>query len=158
MKDDAQIPRTPLLELVCPPQTDMLRLIRSVVTTVAAELGFPSEETSQIELSVDEACTNVIRHAYAEVGPAGVPAPELRVEIRPGPDYLMVRVIDEGSGLPPEGSRGVSCIEEYAEQEKPKGLGSFIITHFMDEVSYDSPPGMGTVLSMVKYLRRSQQA
>jgi anti-sigma regulatory factor (Ser/Thr protein kinase) len=133
----------------------MLRLIRSVVTTVSYELGFSPDEASLIELAVDEACTNVIHHAYDESAVTRTAAPEMRVQIRPAPDRLAVRIIDEGVGLPHTGALGVSGIEEYASQPEPKGLGSYIIAQFMDEVVYDSPPGSGTVLSMVKYLHRS---
>jgi anti-sigma regulatory factor (Ser/Thr protein kinase) len=153
---EEQALRTAVLELICPPQTDMLRLIRSVVTVVSTELGFSPEEASLIELSVDEACTNVIFHAYGEAAPPSSPEPELRVQIRPAPDRLAICVIDEGTGLCEGSPRGVSCVEEYASQQEPKGLGSYIIARFMDEVVYDSPPGAGTVLTMVKYLHKPQ--
>jgi anti-sigma regulatory factor (Ser/Thr protein kinase) len=147
----------PILELICPPQTDMLRLIRSVVATVSGELGFSPEETSFIELSVDEACTNVIFHAYGDAAADDAPIPELRVQLCPASDRLVISVIDEGTGFQPNRMRGVSCVEEYASQPQPKGLGLYIIGRFMDEVAYDSPSGLGTVLSMVKYLRRPRE-
>jgi len=146
----------PILDLVCPPRTDMLRLIRSVVATVSRELGFAPDETSMIEISVDEACTNVIRHAYGDEKPEDPQRIVIRVQIRPGPDHLVIRVIDHGSGTPGGEPKGISSIEEYSSQTRPKGLGSYIISQFMDEVAYDSPPGAGTVLSMVKYLHRSR--
>jgi len=151
---DEQPRRVPVLDLICPPQTDMLRLIRSVVATVSQELGFSAEEAGLIELAVDEACTNVIVHAYGEMDEARKAESVLRVQIRAASDRLAIQVIDTGSGLP-EGRRGVDSLEEYTARPRPSGLGSFIITHFMDEVAYDSPEGSGsgTVLSMVKYLR-----
>jgi len=147
---------TPVLELICPPQTNMLALIRSVVATVAREVGFPPDEIGLIELSVDEACTNVIQHAYREEGKTGLKPPELRVEIRPAGDHVAICVIDEGAGLATDSPRGVSCVEEYASKPEPKGLGSYIIARFMDEVVYGSPPGSGTVLSMVKYRHQAR--
>jgi len=151
---DAGSHRMPVLELICPPQTEMLSLIRNVVATVARERGFSSDEVNLIESAVDEACTNVICHAYREVARPRGEMPQLSVQIRPASDHLAIRIIDEGIGLPSEGPRSISCLEEYTSQPEPKGLGLYIISQFMDEVVYDSPPGSGTVLSMVKYLRR----
>lgn len=145
--------RQPVLDLICPPQTDMLRLIRSVVALISHELGFSVEEAGQIEIAVDEACTNVICHAYGEINQNQVEEMCLRVQIRAAPDRLAIRVIDSGAGIPDGQARGVSSIEEYSAKKRPSGLGSFIISHFMDEVAYDSPEGAGTVLSMVKYRR-----
>jgi len=144
---------TPSLDLLCPPQTGMLSLIRRVVAAVLREIGFAPEQASLIELSVDEACTNVIHHAYASAQTSDCGQPILRVQICPALDHVAIRVIDQGRGVPPEGLCGVSSAEEYASRPQPKGLGMFIIGRFMDKVEYDSPPGSGIVLSMVKYLR-----
>jgi anti-sigma regulatory factor (Ser/Thr protein kinase) len=154
---EAWPPEGTVLDLICPPQTDVLHLIRGVVVSVSREIGFPPDDASQIELSVDEACTNVIRHAYgdtaSEPSRSRLEQAVLRVQIRPAADRLAIRVIDRGRGLPRTRPPGVVSLEEYLSQPEPKGLGLFIIGKFMDEVVYDSPPGSGTVLSMVKYLR-----
>lgn len=146
-------PRGPILELVCPPQTDMLALIRRVIVATAHEVGFSPEEVHSIEMSVDEACANVIRHAYRDRDEND--EANIHVQIRAASDHLSIRIVDTGSGLPADGARGVSSVEEYALREKPNGLGTFIIGQFMDEVAYDTPADSGTVLSMVKYLRRT---
>jgi len=148
----------PTLDLLCPPQTSMLSLIRGVVATVSREIGFAADETGQIEISVDEACTNVINHAYGNLQAGTCEEPIIHVQIRPATDHVAIRVTDRGKGVPPNGLRGVSSAEEYAWRPKAKGLGMFIVRRFMDEVGCDSPPGSGTVLSMVKYLRGPQKA
>lgn len=154
--------QSPVLHLTCPPQTDMLHLIRKIVATVSREVGFSPEDASLIEISVDEACTNVIRHAYGDLC-AGAPGartedPLLRLEICPDCDRLAISVIDRGASAPDGRFRSVSSLEEYIAQPHPRGLGYYIITKFMDEVAYDSPPGRGTVLSMVKYLHQPSAA
>jgi len=150
---EAWPPDGTVLDLRCPPQTDVLHLIRGVVVTVSREIGFAPDDTSLIELSVDEACTNVIRHAYGETPDALSASAFLRVQLCPAADRLAIRVIDRGAGLPRASLKGVGSIEEYASQPEPRGLGLFIIGQFMDEVACESPPGSGTVLFMVKYLR-----
>jgi anti-sigma regulatory factor (Ser/Thr protein kinase) len=140
------------LELVCPSCTDILQLIRSVIATVCREIGFSPDDATLVEVSVDEACTNVVRHAYDEPARGGPDTAVLRVQVQPAADRLAIRVIDAGAGVPPEGFQGVSSPEEYMALAEPRGLGLFIINRFMDEVAVESPSGSGTVLSMVKYL------
>src|SRR2546430_2169083 len=53
-----------LLELRFQSDPRLLHIVRSIVGQSAALCGFPEEDTQFIILAVDEACTNVIRHAY----------------------------------------------------------------------------------------------
>ena len=52
-------------QLRIPSETDNLELIREFVTKVAEKVGFNLDDTGNIELACDEACTNVIKHAYS---------------------------------------------------------------------------------------------
>ena len=45
-------------------RTDNLLEVREFVLDAARTFGFSEEEASKIVLAVDEACTNVIKHAY----------------------------------------------------------------------------------------------
>ena len=45
-------------------RTDKLLEVREFVLEAARNSGFSEEEASKIVLAVDEACTNVIKHAY----------------------------------------------------------------------------------------------
>jgi serine/threonine-protein kinase RsbW len=47
-----------------PSSTENLALIREFVTAVGTQAGFTDDEVARLELAVDEACTNVIEHAY----------------------------------------------------------------------------------------------
>jgi serine/threonine-protein kinase RsbW len=140
--------RPPVLDLSCPPRTGMLRFIRRIVSAVSREAGFPDDATAQIELAVDEACTNVIEHAYGDRSDAGH---TLHLTIGLGAEHMTIRVVDSGDGLPEDRLSGVRSIEEYVDRSPPRGLGSYIIEQFMDEVQCDTSRGQGTVLSMVKY-------
>ncbi len=148
------------LDLVCSPRTEVLNLIRNVVTTVSREAGFGPDDTSQIEISVDEACTNVIRHAYTGY-PKGADDPgqvALRVQICPMADRMAITVIDQGRRTSCEAFRGIASLEEYiAQPQAHHGLGSYIISRFMDKVEYHSSPETGTVLVMVKYRRSTEE-
>lgn len=147
----------PILDLACPPRTDMLRFIRRIVLAAAHELGLPAEQASQIEISVDEACTNVIRHAYGEGESSDAVEAGIRLRIHFASDRVTIQITDSGCGMPPDGAHGATSLSEYIELAEPHGLGSLIINRFMDEVRYDSHTEKGTVLFMIKYLDRPSE-
>ncbi len=57
-----------------------------------------------MRLAVTEACTNVVRHAYA--GDEADDQSALRVELRPQPRGMLVVVEDRGRGLAPSPDGG----------------------------------------------------
>jgi len=134
-------------ELHCPADERILRWVRSVVVQTALGHGFDEDTVHQIELSVDEACANVVEHAYPE--PPDLPFP-LVVRFECHPDSLCITVIDRGSGA---GRRGaVKTLEEYLTVKRYRGLGTYIMQRFMDKVEFSQSPGEGTCVSMVKFL------
>jgi serine/threonine-protein kinase RsbW len=151
-------------EIRCVPEGEALWPMRTFVTSIAREIGFPEEDVDKIELAVDEACANVIRHAYKHLGVSpDLPEDEraadddaqqcvLRLRIVMGEDFLRISIIDHGIGManrPP----GVGSVKEYTDRGGTGGLGTYIIKNFMDEVEYDYPADSGTILTMTKYLR-----
>ena len=80
-------------ELSLPAQSENLKKIRHAVSDFAASLGVPDETIADLRLAVNEACSNVVRHAYG--GTVG----EMRVEARPSGSSLLVFVRDSGRGL-----------------------------------------------------------
>ncbi|WP_339622397.1 ATP-binding protein, partial [Eubacterium sp.] len=63
-------------------------------------------------------------------------------------DKLTIRVEDNGEGYEPE-----SVSEPELPGNQTGGFGLFIIKSLMDEVEIVSNKGMGTSITMVKYLR-----
>jgi anti-sigma regulatory factor (Ser/Thr protein kinase) len=49
-----------------PSSTDNLAMIRDFVASVGEKAGFDEKEVMKLSLAVDEACANVIEHAYGE--------------------------------------------------------------------------------------------
>lgn len=47
-----------------PSSTENLALIRDFVSAIGAQVGFDENEIARLALAVDEACANVIEHAY----------------------------------------------------------------------------------------------
>lgn len=149
------------LEVRSPVETRVLGHIRRIITTLAEDMNFSPEDVEKIELAVDEACTNVVRHAYKHLGVSPDLPPEerqppgtecvLRVRTVLYESAMEIQVIDYGIGLR-NAPKGVNSIDEYLERKGTGGLGNYIIRNFMDEVSYDYPEDRGTVLTMTKYL------
>jgi serine/threonine-protein kinase RsbW len=125
-------------------QTDELRKVRSRVGELARSLGFSTPDVGEIELAVDEALANVIRHGYG--GPCDEPI-EVTIEPTSGESAEGLRIIirDYGKQVDP------ACIDgRVLDDVRPGGLGVHIIRSIMDEVHYATASGGGMRLTMFK--------
>jgi serine/threonine-protein kinase RsbW len=82
------------LKLSLPARSEHLGTVRRALAEFAASLGADDDVIANLRLAVNEACTNVVRHAYD-----GELAGELEVEAKPEGDQLVVVVQDAGRGL-----------------------------------------------------------
>lgn len=162
---ESAVTKTVELEIRCPLDTEVLSVIRTFITSLACQMGFSEDQAGEIEMAVDEACANVIRHAYKHLGispdleeggkMSGEGLPDdcvLLLRVSLNSTCLRVQVIDNGIGMNRKPG-GVCSIEEFTSKGGAGGLGTYIIKNFMDEVDYDYPPNKGTILTMTKYLR-----
>lgn len=138
------------IRLISPASPWVLGHIRTLVSSVAWQMGFSEDAIHQIELSVDEACTNAMQHGYDD---CAAQDSAISVCLHPLPDGLRIDIIDHGcgshSGQP---HSGTSSIEEYIALERPEGLGTYIMHRFMDQVVFSFPPPQGTVVTLVKHI------
>ena len=79
--------------LSLPARSEYLSTIRRAVSDFAVALGVDEETIADLRLAVNEACSNVVRHAYDRDDGS------MTVEARPLGGYLVVVVEDEGRGL-----------------------------------------------------------
>src|SRR5688500_8344754 len=103
------------------------------------------EETIfDVNVAVDEACTNIIEHAYS-------PDEDGTIEIRCkllGENKCAVLIKDHGK--PFDQSRRVQVdTTSSLEERKPGGLGLFFIRALVDEIYYEYKDGY-EILTMVK--------
>ena len=123
---------------------DRLKLVRALVLEAARMGGCPDEVARDLVLAVDEACQNVIRHAYA-----GVPSAEMELEIRRGADLVVFRLRDYGPKVDPR-----AVAPRDLDDLRPGGLGTHFIHSIMDEVAFLQPEdGRGNILRMVRKRR-----
>ncbi len=128
-----------------PSQTENLEIIRSFVGHIARRVGFDDEDANKIEIAVDEACSNVIKHAYER--DARQP---IDIVIKIDYDKLTVIVTDHGKGFDPSSIK-MPDMKEYLAELRVGGLGIYLMRSLMDEVAYDIKPGVRNQVKMVKY-------
>jgi len=132
-------------ELEIESRVENLRIISDFVKNALAQLGVDPAFEYNIQLVVDEACTNIIKHAYAgDVGPIA-----LILEMRE--DELIIIMKDKGKpfdfgSVPPPDLAG------DLESRKIGGLGIFLMKSLMDEVNYQFDAQLGNELTMRKTL------
>lgn len=133
-------------EIIVKSSTENLIQIRRFTESVAQESGFSEDEIGKIILAVDEACTNIIKHAY-KYSPEG----EIKITITFDSNKLVISIVDHGNHFDPNVIPEPD-IKEYYKQKKSGGLGMFLIKKLMDEVVYSTTTGNKNQVTLIKYL------
>ena len=133
-----------LLKLRFPAQAGEMRNVRKSLRNQLVELDCNDGFTQDVVLAVDEACQNVIRHAYGKHRQGEI---ELEIE-RDGQD-LVIRLVDWAPRTDPSKVR-----PRELDDVRPGGLGTHFIQTTMDSAEFvdPPPPGCGNLLRMVKRL------
>jgi serine/threonine-protein kinase RsbW len=134
--------------LQVPSSTENLAMIREFVSAIGEQAGFNENETLKLALAVDEACTNVIEHAYQNEE-----THEVTVRVTVDEEEITFEVIDRGRGFDPTQEPPLT-LEELVRQRRSGGLGLRLIRTIMDDVQYRMSPGQRNELRMVKKRRR----
>ena len=132
-----------------PSSTDNLVMIRDFVARVVAKAGFDENEVMKLALAVDEACANVIEHAYG----GGAKEGQVRVKMDFDADKVMIEVVDTGIGFDPS-QIPVKDVEQLIRERRSGGLGWRLIRSVMDEVQYQIVPGEKNELKMMKRIHK----
>jgi serine/threonine-protein kinase RsbW len=135
-------------QLHVPSSTENLSMIRDFVGSIGERAGFDKRDLMQLELAVDEACANVIEHAYGSDTTR-----EVTVKAVLDADAVEIRIIDTGKGFEPSDVLQQD-LDKLISQRESGGLGMRIINRVMDEVQYEIVPGKKNELRMVKRRRK----
>jgi serine/threonine-protein kinase RsbW len=136
------------VRLRVPARFESIRLLLGLVDEMARHVAFGEQAVYQCRLALDEACANIIQHAYAN-NPLG----EIDVAMRAEKDRLTISLIDFGESFDPLAARA-PAVRGSLEAASPGGLGLFLIRRVMDDVWY-TPDASGNQLVMVKLYRRA---
>ena len=131
-----------------PSSTENLAMIREFVTAIGVQAGFDDEGVAALELAVDEACANVIEHAYGHDT-----SKEVIIRATFDDKELRIDVADTGRGFDPS-TLGDPSLEKLVADRRTGGLGMQVIKRVMDQVTYEMIPGQKNELRMVKRIRR----
>jgi serine/threonine-protein kinase RsbW len=134
-------------DLVVKSSTDNLSIIREFTTSSAAECGCGEELTGKIILAVDEACTNIIKHAYKYSSNG-----DIGINIRFTNSTLYITITDSGEHFNPDAVPAPNLME-YQKQKKSGGLGIFLMKKLMDEVNYKILKDNKNQVELVKHLK-----
>jgi anti-sigma regulatory factor (Ser/Thr protein kinase) len=132
------------IRFAIPSDTRFLPVVRGAIGPLAAAIGGDEEECRAVTLAIDEALTNIIRHAYHSRTDGTI-----ELECSESGDGLEFVLVDHGDA--PDLSQ--ICASEIG-QDRPGGLGTHIIRKVMDHVSYNQTPE-GNRFVARKRLRKS---
>jgi serine/threonine-protein kinase RsbW len=138
-----------LLRMELRSNPEMLCVVRNALGVLAAKLGFSEAECHAVVLAVDEALTNIIRHAYLGDPERSIEASFHRIHSpRDGEseDALEIVLEDSGATADPEKMCGRAL-----EDVRPGGLGLHFIRECMDTVEFSHSSGRNQ-LRLVKIL------
>ncbi len=111
----------------------------------AALTGMDANRLYDVQLAVDEACTNIITHGYAGMDPGSI---ILDLEIDPG--KVTVSLTDFGHSFEPD-NRAVPDLNAPTEVRELGGFGLFFIRQSVDGMEYRVTED-GNTMILTKYL------
>jgi len=129
-------------------RTERLIAVREFISAAAREFGFSDEEVSKIALAVDEACTNIIKHAYQFD-----PGKKISITVKPAELAFEVVIHDNGKNFNPADVQAPD-MKEYLSHYRKGGLGVYLMKTLMDKIEYNIRPGQTNEVRLVKYLPR----
>lgn len=109
--------------------------------------GVDDETVYDLQLAVDEACTNIISHGYAGLNPGSIIL-DLEVE----PDKLVLTLTDFGHSFEPS-SAPVPDVDAPIEARELGGFGLFFIQQSVDAMEYQVTED-GNKMTFTKYLKK----
>lgn len=128
-----------------------LAAIREFVARIGRDLGLDDRGVDDLQLAVDEACTNVVLHGYG--GQGG----EIEITVEPAEKGVQMRVRDWGVAFDPQAVPAPD-VTASLEDRQLGGLGLFIIRQVMDDVGFQFDAEKGNTLTMVKNFKEEEGA
>lgn len=133
-----------LVSLTFCSRASRLKLLRCVIRDAAELVGLDAEATDAVVLAVNEACMNIIQHAY-EMDSNG----RIDVSVMQEPNALVFQLRDYADRV----DVSKVCSRDL-DDVRPGGLGVHLIGSLMDECGFMDPPeGGGNLFQMKKFIK-----
>ena len=131
-------------QIIVPAQINYLPVLRNFISRIASKYRFSKSEINALTISVDEACTNIIKHGYRNTQSGSI---TMNVHVKN--DCLVVELIDHGTSFDPNQVSDPN-ISQYIQNGKKGGLGIFIMKKFLDDIQYMSS-AQANILRLIKF-------
>ena len=124
-----------------------VRMISDFVRDTAQRLRLTEDALFDIDLAVEEASTNIVRHAY---GPHH--AGDIQVRVEATDDAVCITLTDWG--LPFDAGSPRLEVDAPAEARAEGGMGLLLVHKLMDDVARQTAPAPGgpNVLTLIKHV------
>ncbi len=129
--------------------TENLEIIRDFIIRIALKGGFDDETSDQIALAVDEACTNVIKHAHNYDSRRMID-----ISVTLDDEKIEITVCDKGKGFDLN-KLGKPDLSKYIHESRKGGLGIHLMKTLMDNVEYHFHSGVKNQVILTKFLRKN---
>lgn len=136
--------------ITCGAELANLPALLAMVAAMCSRELIDEQTCHDLRLIAEEACVNVMHHAYpaGQVGPLTL---ELRIVHQRGPRRIVLTLEDQGKPFDP---LTVAPVDPTAalQARAPGGLGVHLIRELSDRQHYQCRPRRGNVLTIEKYL------
>lgn len=116
--------------ITVPATTEHLHTIRDFVREETKRNSVPEHDENEIILAVDEACSNLIRHAYGNDANKSI-----TISLVISPESVRVEIEDSSHPFDPREAT-LPNMQEYFDQHRHGGLGILIMRRLMDDIEY----------------------
>lgn len=137
-------------EIVLEARRENLEAARDFVERICREASVPEKAVGQLQLAVDEVCTNLVLYAYKEADGG-----EIRVAVEPGESEVVVTITDWGAPFHPDEAPAPDLSSDWRTR-RVGGLGWHLVRQVTDRLEYAADPVGGNVLRLVKKIERHQ--
>lgn len=139
--------------VACRAELQNLPQLLALVAGIGRRLQLDAQTRHDLQLIAEEACVNVMRHAY----PSGQPGPLLlaiQVVQHGAGRRIVLTLQDQGPAFDPLSVAAVDAalLAAPAEARTPGGLGVHMIRRLSDQQHYRRDPQHGNVLTIEKQL------
>jgi serine/threonine-protein kinase RsbW len=119
---------------------------RTKLRGLLQEAGLSEKVSGEILVAVQEALTNIVRHAYRGK------REKIEILVKNEPDRIEILIRDFGIPFEPE-----KIPEPELPPKRPGGLGLYLMKSLMDKVDYESQGQAGNLLRLMKYKPGKEQ-
>lgn len=132
--------------LTFPGSYSSLEKIGEFVTEAAKSIGFDGFELYKIETAVDEACSNIIEHAYGQENIG-----DIVVSVTTDLEKITVTITDFGEPFDPKYVKQPNLDADLLNRDD-HGLGIYMMKQWMDVVIFDTLKDKN-VLTLEKHVK-----